>query len=164
MTSRFRHEIELAAPVDQVVKILLDPASLVARYTAAGATRVAVVTLDVEDDGRVVLVSRRAEGGSLPAPVARLVRGAAQITQTERWSVPEADGARSAVWTVTTKGVPVDIGGTTEVRPHGAGARLIETGVITAHVPLLSRTVEKVAAEQSAGKLALEWAWLADQL
>ncbi|WP_375487627.1 DUF2505 domain-containing protein [uncultured Jatrophihabitans sp.] len=164
MTSRFRHETEFAARPDQVLAVLLDPAAHAARYAAAGATGAEVVDVDLGADGTLTFVSRRAESGSLPGPVARLVRGAAQLTQTERWGPVGPDGSRTAVWEVATKGVPVDIGGTTEVRPGGAGTRLVEAGTVTARVPLLSGVIEKVAAEQSAGKLGLEWAWLAEHL
>lgn len=164
MTSHFRHHIDLAAPVGRVVDVLLDPALHAARYEAAGATGAVVVGVEVEPDGAVTVVSRRAEGGSLPGPIARLVRGAAQLTQTERWAGPEADGARVAAWSVTTKGVPVDITGSTEVRPHGSGTRLVQTGMVTARAGLASRLIEKVAADQSAGKLDREWAWLTERL
>ena len=164
MTSHFRHHVDLDAPVGRVLDILLDPALHAARYEAAGATGAEVVTLDVEPDGAVTLVSRRAESGSLPGPVARLVRGAAQLTQTERWAAPEPDGARVGVWTVVTKGVPVDIAGSVEVRPHGSGSRLVQTGTVTARAALVSRLIEKVAADQSAVKLDREWAWLAGRL
>ncbi|WP_375502574.1 DUF2505 domain-containing protein [uncultured Jatrophihabitans sp.] len=164
MTASFRHEVDLDAPVEHVLAVLRDPASHAARYAAAGASGAEVVDRDPDADGRLTIVSRRAEGGSLPGPIARLVRGSAQVTQTERWSAPAADGACSATWTVVTRGVPVDIDGTTDVRPHGPGTRLIQTGVITARVPLLGTLMEKVAVDQSASKLALEWAWLAQHL
>ncbi len=164
MTSRFRHEVDLDAPVGQVLIVLLDPSAHAARYVAAGATASEVIDVDADADGRLTLVSRRVESGSLPRAVARLVRSAARLTQTERWGRPEPDGARSAVWTVQTAGLPVDIDGTTEVRPTPTGTRLVQAGVVTARVPLVGAVIEKVAVEQSAGKLALEWAWLAEHL
>jgi Protein of unknown function (DUF2505) len=164
MTGRFRHEVEFAAPVARVLAVLLDPGAHAARYRAAGATAPEVIGVERHDDGGLTLVSRRAEGGALPGPLARLVQGAAQLTQTERWSPPGADGGRTAQWTVLTRGVPVDIGGTTEVQPDGTGTRVVETGVVTARVPLLRALIEKVAVEQSGGKLTLEWEWLAAAL
>jgi Protein of unknown function (DUF2505) len=164
VTSQFRHHVDLDAPVERVVAVLLDPALHAARYEAAGATGATVVGVDVEPDGAITVVSRRAEGGSLPGPIARLVRGAAQLTQTERWAAPEPDGARVAVWSVVTRGVPVDITGSTEVRPHGSGTRLVQAGTVTARAALASRLIEKVAADQSAVKLDREWAWLTTRL
>ena len=147
-----------------MLEVLLDPTSHAARYAAAGASAAEVVDRDTGADGRLTLVSRRTESAGLPGPLDRLVRGAAQLTQTERWAATGADGGRTATWTVSTKGVPVEINGTTSVQPHGRGTRLVQCGAVSARVPLLSALVERVAVEQSGSKLALEWAWLREHL
>ena len=163
MTVRFSHHVDLAAIPEAVFGILTDPVLLVARYAASGSDGVQV--LDHRADGdAVTIVYRRTESASLPAPIARLVRGAAQVTQTDRWLPAEVDGRRTADWTVATKGVAVDIAGTIEVVAHDGGSRLTEGGTVTARVPLVGSLIERLAVEQSGQKLRREWSWLAAQL
>lgn len=163
MTSRFEHHIDLASAPEQVFDVLTDPQLLVARYEASGSTDVEVIEQRADGDG-LVMVHRRVEAGALPAPIARLVRGAAQVTQTDRWSPGTADGHRRADWTVATAGVAVDIAGTIELAPRGDGTRLTEAGVVTARVRIVGALIERLAIEQSGSKLRREWDWLAAQL
>ena len=90
MTVRFSHHVELAAAPDVVFDVLTDPDLLVARYAASGSQDVRVLERRPDGDALTV-VYRRVESGSLPTTVARLVRGAAPVTQTDRRRPASAD-------------------------------------------------------------------------
>ncbi|MBE7188671.1 DUF2505 domain-containing protein [Jatrophihabitans endophyticus] len=163
MTVGFSHHVDLTATPDVVFGVLTDPDLLAARYAASGSEDVRVLERRVEGE-RVTVVYRRLEAGSLPAPIARLVRGAAQVTQTDRWDAPDADGGRTARWSVVTKGVAVDIGGTVVLAARDGGTRLTESGTVTARMPLVGALIERLAVEQSGQKLRREWEWLSARL
>lgn len=164
MTASFSHHVDLAASPAEVFTVLTDPALLVARYEASGARGVEVVERHDGPDGGLRVVYRRVEAGGLSGPIAKLVRGAAQVTQTDEWEPAGPDGARRARWTVRTKGVAVDIGGTIELAPHDGGTRLTEGGTVTARIPVVGAVIERVAGEQSGVKLQREWTWLVARL
>lgn len=161
MTARFSHHVDLAAEPAQIYETLIDPSLLVARYEASGSQDVRVLEQRREGD-ELVIVYSRVEAGSLPAPIARLVRGAALVTQTDRWTT--LGTGHRAHWTVVTKGVAVDIGGTIELAAHDGGTRLTESGTISARVPLVGSLIERLAVEQSGQKLTREWEWLHRQV
>ncbi|GAB4099096.1 DUF2505 domain-containing protein [Sinomonas halotolerans] len=112
-------------------------------------------------------VVRQVPTQRLPEIARKVVGEHLNVTQTEVWSAPEADGSRQADITVKVAGAPVDVAAVQRLVAEGGSTRVELTGSVTSSVPLLGGKIAS-AAEPMVGKaLNLQAseadAWLAKQ-
>ena len=162
MGKQFRHETSLSAPPERVVHLLTDPGSMTLCYESAGFTEVAVAA-HADGDSLVVETDQRMTG-PLPGPLAKITGGTVHLQESYTWHRARDDGGRSAAWRVEFRGVPGSIEGTTDVRPDGAGSRLVYSATVTARIPLIGGRIESMTVDQTVDKLKAEGAWFAEHV
>ncbi|MEZ5117119.1 MAG: DUF2505 domain-containing protein [Candidatus Nanopelagicales bacterium] len=143
-----------AAP-DTVFAMLSDADYVTAKGRATGALEVEA-HVDAGEDGGAQIVSRRVMPANLPSFVRRFVGDQLELTETQRWSPPDADGARSATFDIDFGSQPLAFSGTLRLAPDGDESSVHTQGRISASVPLVGRKVEGVAQHWTERFLAKE--------
>jgi hypothetical protein len=152
------------APATTVYALFGDRGFLQARLEANGGLDPQVMSLDVTDDGGVVMVTRQGIPASkLPSVVASFISGDLSTQRTESWR-PAADGY-TADLTVTIHGAPASMKGTMTLSddPNG-GSVLMVNADATVPIPMFGGKIEKVVVEQVGELLDREEAFTRGQL
>ena len=145
MTTSLSAAVEVTAPVEAVFAALTGPqwpAALAARLRD-GST---LVSSEPTPDGGHRTVHRRRLPDAIPSFLLRFAPEDGQVTQTDVWAAPTADGARTGTWQVSFPGSPGEITGETRIEPSGSGSRWVVTGRVKVGIPLLGGKAEGLLA------------------
>jgi hypothetical protein len=152
----FEYTQNFAGSPAEVFSVLAQEDFILAKCAATGSLSTQASVNEDTDSHVHTLTSIRVLPADLPAPAKSLVGDTITVTETQIWSAPDPDGARTATVTVEFSG-PMGFTGTLELTPTQAGNTTITTrGTFTANVPFIGGKIEKVAAEQTQRYLSAE--------
>lgn len=155
-----------AGPQD-VATMLADPAYYRAHLEPLGLED-AEVTVGQDGERLETRVTGQVPQERVPAPARRFVRSGTQVSLTQVWQEPQADGTRTGRLDVKVPGAPVLLSATTHLAPasspQGAAATALTAEIdLTVSVPLIGRSIEARAmplverAAASEQRLASRW-------
>ncbi len=160
MRMRATHHFD--ADVETVFALVSDPAFLVRKYEAEGATEITVDSDERVTDPRVV--SRRKVTVDLPGFARKVMTPTNTLVQTDTWDPPDEQGRRVCRYTVEVQGVPSRIEGTVTLSPDAAGTRQDVEAEVKVSIPLLGGKLEKFAVDNGVKLLAEEAEFAAAEL
>jgi len=131
------HSVRYDASVDDVRAMLTDPAFREKAAWSQGATSVSVAV-----DGGRVRIDMVSPNTDVPAFARKIAGETVHAVQAEEWS------GHSAVFTITTEGVPVGIKGTRTLVADGAGCLDSFEGEAKARIPLVGGKIEGLVADR----------------
>ncbi len=162
MRLQARHDYD-ASP-DEVFAMLSDEEFLRAKLADRGDTAIEVRECGPAPDG-FRIVTHRTVALDVPGFARRFLRPTNAVTQTDVWSDPDGDGARTGTWQVEASGVPVTMTGTMTLagdRKHG-----VEDidGEVRSPLPFVGGRLASFVGQSASGDLVAEHAfgrqWLA---
>ncbi|MFL6061551.1 MAG: DUF2505 domain-containing protein [Marmoricola sp.] len=157
---KLRHELAYAAPVDDVLAMLADPAYWDRVATATGALS-STTTVTGTGGSPKVVIDQEQEVQGVPSFAKKFVGDSTRAINTFTWS-----GAR-ATYVVQTPGKPTSMSGTASVEPRNDGSVLVYDLEVKASVPLIGGKLEKLVVDlTTAGfekEQAVGAAWLAGE-
>lgn len=162
MGTRFEVVQNFPADAFRTFRLLVDPTYIEAKCTATGSLRTDV-HISGEAESAVTVRTSRVLPANVPAVAKSFVGENLDVSETQEWSAPSADGSRSAVVTVHFSG-PLRFEGTADLRPAGDACSITTTGILVAKVPFVGGTIEEEAARQTEKYLRTEEALAADWL
>lgn len=157
------HEMHFAAPPAAVFRALTSPDTVLAMFRSLGHAEVRVVDQS-HAHGLTSLRTRREVPTVVPAFAARFFSPRNVVEQHDEWDSELADGSWRGTWQVTTRGVPVTVGGVQRLVPHGDGGTLWQVeGEVVSPMPtvgarlaeLVVRDLERTLNEQRRFLVAL---------
>jgi hypothetical protein len=151
-------------PAHEVFAALTDFAAMKAKYEALGHRDVTLVTRDEADDGAVTVVTKRVVPLDVPGFAKKVLKPTNDVTQTDAWSAPDADGARTGTFTADAKGVPVKIAGTLALAPAEAGATNTIRVTVECKIPLIGGKVADLVGGDTRKAIDHEGIWTAAHL
>lgn len=108
------------------------------------------VTGDVS--GAFTLVTVRAlPTDRVPDMAKKFVGSSVQVTQTEKWSAPDAAGSRNASVDIAVAGVPVSVSGSETLSATGEGSTFAIDAKVASSIPFIGGKIAS-AAEPYLGK------------
>ena len=132
---------------DVVYAMIVDPAFQEAKCVA---TKSVEHSVDIEPDGggHTVVTHRTMSTASFPSQFKSMIGESLQITETQEWGAPDADGVREAQLTVAIAGVPIALTGTITASPGASGQDTVMdvAGNLKARIPLIGGKIEQAAA------------------
>jgi hypothetical protein len=152
------------ASVEAVLAHLTDPEVLAAKYASMGHEHLEVVEHAVAPDGAVRLRTRRQVPVDVPAFARKFLSPKSTVEQLDDWEAPSADGSRRGRWTVTSKGVPVEMGGTMTLRPAGDGCDEEVRGTVRCTVPLVGGKLASFVGGEAQRSMERDLAYHAERL
>jgi len=147
-------------PAAKVFATFTDYELVRAKYESLGHTNVELVSRDETPDGAVTLVTRRVVPMELPGFAKKVLSPRQRVTQTDAWSAPDDEGARTGTFTVSATGTPVQVGGTLRLAPTGARAcsNTIDVAV-ECRIPLIGGKIAGFVAGDTRRAVDHEQAW-----
>jgi hypothetical protein len=133
-------------PIDDCWAMFHDPASHVAKFEAMGHRDLQVLEQDVDDDS-IRLVLERVVDVDVPSFAKRVISPSNTLRSEDHWT-RAADGTCSGTFSLETKGVPIDISGTTLLTPadDDPGATSYEITIeMKVKVPVIGGKISQVA-------------------
>jgi hypothetical protein len=129
---------DFAADPSQVAAMLTDATFLEEVCLASEAEKHSVTA-----DGAHTTVSR-----TLPAPssITKFTGSTITIVEDLVWSDPASDGSRTAKFTLTVPGLPVEMLGTARLSAGGKGTRVDYAGDLSVNIPFIGKKLEQSAA------------------
>jgi hypothetical protein len=149
---------DFAAQPSQVAAMLTDRAFLEKVCLASEAEKHSVTV-----DGSHTTVSR-----TLPAPssISKFTGSTITILEDLVWSESASDGSRTAKFTLTVPGLPVEMLGSARIAAGGRGTRVDYSGDLSVNIPFVGRKLEQSAAPAVLDGIGLQQRvgndWLAD--
>jgi len=141
------------ADVETVFGHFCDPEAIVGRYENAGDSDVEIIDNGPDGDGWLIR-TRRQVTVDLPGFARKVLQPTNTMTQTDRWSAPDADGSRDGTFAIEVAGAPIEVSGTMRLEPDGAGqARQTVRGDLSVKVPLIGGRIAKWAQGDSQDRL-----------
>ncbi len=138
---------ETAAGVAAVRKAFRDRAYWLARLAYYGGDSMTLESLDVGDDGTVVVrTTQDLRQGKLPSSISRVLPGDTKIVRTERWWSESADEFHGE-FTMSAHGVPSSGSGTMALEPAADGSSLRIRGTLEVRIPVLGGRIERYIAD-----------------
>jgi hypothetical protein len=131
------------APIAECWTMFQDPDSHVAKFTAMGHRELSVVECDRDDD-RLHLVIDRLVDVEVPSFARRVFQPTNQLRSVDEWARKDASTC-AGTFVLSTKGVPLDISGTTLLTAEGDRSRYQIDVEVTVRVPVIGRRVAEVA-------------------
>lgn len=164
MAKEFTYRQSFSGDPVSVFAMLRDPEYVVAKCTATGSLETTVDIREGTDGaaGPVTIESTRVLPAEVPAAAKKFVGDTISATETQEWSVADADGSRRASVVVEFSG-PLSFHGDLVLRPTGTGTEVVTEGKFKASVPFVGGTIESEAAKQTEKylraeeRLAAEW-------
>lgn len=139
-----RREHTYAATPDEVFEMLADP-EFRRRVSDAQDVHSAEITIEQEGDGFTYVNDQVQRTDGLP-PFARKIAGdSTRAVQREHWSDPT-----HATADIEAPGTPVEMRGTIELTPAGAGTRQVTELNVKVKVPLIAGKLEKLLGQITA--------------
>lgn len=152
------------ASASAIYALFGDRSYLEARLAANGGLDPQVMSLDVSDDGGVVIVTRQGiPASALPSIVGSFLKGDPSTQRTESWR-PAAVGY-TADLDVTIHGAPASMTGTMTLVDDPAGGSILTVSAdATVPIPMFGSKIEKVVVDQVGQLLDREEAFTREQL
>ena len=150
---------DFAADPSQVAAMLTDATFLEKVCLASEAEKHSVAV-----NGAHTTVSR-----TLPAPssITKFTGSTITIVEDLVWSDPASDGSRTAKFTLTVPGLPVEMLGTALLSAGGKGTRVGYSGDLSVNIPFIGKKLEQSAAPAVLDGIGLQQRvgndWLADK-
>jgi hypothetical protein len=152
---------ELAAPLAACWAMVADPDSHVVKFTAMGHRELQVVEVDRDADHLRIVIDRLVDV-DVPSFARRVFQPTNQVRSVDEW-VRKDDQTCAGTFSLSTKGVPVDIAGTTSLVADGERTIYRIDVEVDVRVPVIGRRVAPIArgiVEQQLDdefRLADEW-------
>jgi Protein of unknown function (DUF2505) len=157
-THRYDH------PADAVFALLTDFDAVKEKYEALGHRDVKLVRREAPADGSVTMVTTRVVPMEVPGFAKKFLKPTNNVTQTDSWGAPDADGVRTGTYAVDAKGVPVTLGGTLRLAPDGDGCTNEIRTTITSKVPLVGGKLADFVGGDAKKAVAHEQTWTTARL
>jgi Protein of unknown function (DUF2505) len=150
--------------VQQVTEVFTDEAFL--RHTSE---HVGGTLTSAKVDGAIsgpfeLTVVRAMPTTRLPDFAKKFIGETLNVTQTEKWAAPAADGSRTADVQITVAGVPVDVAAVQRLVPEGDGTRVELEGQVSSSIPFIGPKIAEAAEPMMAKALNIQaqqvQAWL----
>ncbi len=154
MAKEFTYKQTFGSDPVTVFAMLRNQDYVQAKCAATGSLET-TVKVSEGTDGSVTITSTRVLPAEVPAAAKKFVGETISATETQMWSAPATDGARTADVTVDFSG-PLGFSGKLSLKPFGDGSEVLTEGSFKASVPFVGGTIESVAAEQTARYLGAE--------
>lgn len=141
-----------------------DPDSHVAKFEGMGHHDVTVLEQDQTEDELRIVVTREVDVDGIPGFARKFVKPRNTVVSTDLWQ-DRGDGTYGGEFTLDTKGVPVEIAGTTLLTPEGDRTHYEVSVEIEVKVPLVGGKLadfsKRIVEKQLAHEFELGDAWLA---
>lgn len=137
----------LPATPDEVYALSIDPEYQEEICEEAGALSHRS-TVTEQGPGHEVKVQRVMPSGDVPDLLKKLVGDTVDVTQIITWGARQADGSRDGTLDVSIKGQPINMKGTTSLRPDGDGTAVDVSADLKAKIPLVGGKIEKLSAPE----------------
>jgi hypothetical protein len=151
------------ADVESVFRLLGDEEFLKEKYSSLGQ-RDFTVTAHEESDGGRRMSTTRVVDTNIPSFAKRILGATNTLVQTEEWSAPQPDGARTGRWAIDISGSPVRMAGTMRLEPQAEHCVHQISVAVTASVPLIGGKIADFAGRQAVDMLHQETRFGADWL
>jgi hypothetical protein len=138
-------EMRYAAPPDQVMAVLADPAFQEEKCARTGALS-HQVSVTTPGDRTVLDTRRQMPMESLPDYARSLLGGKLEVHETQDWGPASDDGSRDGQLTVEISGTPMRLNGTLAMRPTSPGTTVTIRSVLKANIPFIGGKAEQAAA------------------
>lgn len=160
------HDHRFDAPVDEVARMLADPAFLHRRARAAGADSEDVVVDGDASGAFTVAIRRTVPASSIPTEFRGFVGRDLQVTYTEAWEGPEP-GGRRGTFAVEIAGAPGHMAGELTLLAEEEATTFAARGNVHVTMPLFGAVIERAVADAVdkalTAELAAADAWLAER-
>ncbi len=131
------------APIAACWEMFHDPDSHAAKFTAMGHRELEVVEVDVSED-RLRIVIDRLVDVDVPSFARKVFQPTNRVRSIDEW-VRKDDATCAGTFVLSTKGVPVEISGTTLLTADGGRSDYEIEVDVTVRVPLIGGRVAEVA-------------------
>jgi hypothetical protein len=131
----------------EVAAMYADPAYAAIRGTTLGARETHAEATE-EEGGSLTVRTTLAmpTPDRLPDLVAKVVGGEITADETQAWSAPDADGARTGTMELTIRGVSAGLSARLTLAPDGDSQAVVTIeGDVSAKIPLIGKKLEKTA-------------------
>lgn len=138
--------------------LFTDPDAVAARYEAAGDRDLEILECGPDGDGFVIRTRRTVDVEGLPGFATKVLKPTNTMEQVDRWSAPDAGGARDGTFAIDVKGAPVKVSGTMRIAPTpDGGTRHTVEGKVEVKVPLIGGKIASWAEGPSQARLDAEY-------
>jgi Protein of unknown function (DUF2505) len=137
---------EYPADVATTVELLCSERFVARRAEVLGVDEVLVSREELSGD-RVRLTVSRALPEGIPPLFQRFLPADGRLTEVDEFGPAGPDGVRTGSWTVSGKGVPVEMGGTRILQPTAAGCCETVSGTVKVRVPIVGGKAEAQLVE-----------------
>ncbi|MEX0768655.1 MAG: DUF2505 domain-containing protein [Microthrixaceae bacterium] len=157
-----------AAPIDDCWKMFHDPASHKAKFIAMGHRDLEILSCDETDISLRIVIDRLVDV-EVPGFAKRIIKPTNTLRSTDEWR-SNGDGTYSGKFELETKGVPIQIKGTTSLLPasgkKSASSTLYEVKIeLSVNVPLIGGKIANFSKGIVTDQLEMEFRlgdeWLA---
>ncbi|HOA88193.1 MAG TPA: DUF2505 domain-containing protein [Propioniciclava tarda] len=135
-----RHVFE--ASCDRVFAMVTDPSFLLQACRDLGALS-ETIRVEPTDVGAITDVEADVE---VPGPLATFAGPTSRVVERMEWGPADADGARSARFSIKVVGLPVTVDAVARLAPIPGGCAVDYEGTLAVKVPLIGPVIEKQAA------------------
>lgn len=141
---RVTREHTFEHPVEQCWEMFRNPDSHVAKFVAMGHRDLRVLRSEQTDD-RLVVVIERTVDVDVPGFARKVMKPSNTLRTIDEWR-DRGDGTYGGRFDLESRGVPIEIGGTTLLEPAGEGRTRYEISVdLTVRVPLIGARIAQFA-------------------
>jgi hypothetical protein len=152
------------APAEKCWAMFSDPKSHVAKFTEMGHIGVEIVEKKKTKKQLHIVITREVAIDGIPGFAKKFIKPQNTLVSTDTWN-DYGDGTYGGEFALDTKGVPVNITGTTNLVPDGDQSIYTVNLNVTVNVPLiggkLAEFSKKIALENLAKEFAIGDSWLA---
>ncbi len=100
-------------------------------------------------DGGVRMRCSRGLPKGIPGFLEKLIPKDGRAGQTDTWGPALADGTRAGSWVGSVPGAPVEVSGTMQLVPAGAGCSYVIDGTAKVKIPLVGGKAEKFVVDMA---------------
>jgi hypothetical protein len=152
---KLHESFDYPADADAVYGLITDAGFREDSTISGGGTDVKV-TVEPDGEGATVTIVRTMPNDGMPDAMKKLAGASVTIKQVERWSAPDANGARKAKIKLSIIGQPAGMEGTASITPDGKGSAFSVSGDVKVNVPFLGRKIEPMVAKAITASLRHE--------
>lgn len=127
-------------PIERVWAMFTDQDSHVAKFEGMGHRDVKVVQFD-NDGNHVVITVKRVVDVDLPGFAKKVLKPTSTVESTDNWH-DNGDGTYGGTFVADAKGQPVDVKGTTLLRPDGDRTHYEVKTTVKVKVPIIGGKIE----------------------
>lgn len=140
---RVHRSHEFDASIDACWAMFDDPESHVAKFTAMGHRELEVVEVEADEDHLRIVIDRLVDV-EVPSFARKVFQPTNRVRSVDEW-VRKDRTTCAGTFVLSTKGVPVEISGTTLLTGDGARSHYTIEVDVTVKVPLIGGRVAEVA-------------------